>query len=527
MAKARYELFRGVLRGAICNTSQAKFAKMSGISPEHLNRMLNAKEINRPSATTLGKIANVAKNGITLQDLTDALDKEDPDYHEETIADLKYKEAVEDFKPEFEELADECFRSLKNSVANVIKSKNWACTDLNDFMASVESAYNKCRVYPYDISYDISVPREYFGHMHDDVTHWVSVLVDIIDGRDIAETEIIIYFSYLPKADMMVIQYADMTGEAIVDLYGFPTDKIDYYRELGYEEEDIMDNILKEPYIVSIKRPAKTKFDKAAAERMLRLIFADDEDLEEYVVEGFGFEITDDIPSNFGNFCKLHKKAILASYKKNMAEYIDINEKLDKLIESDADNKEYAELFSNYIDLVSTASSWKAVISSVMYRETGYEFELQKADEPTDKLPNLSTEDVVMLSDDYSFRSAVTDDTLINIVAKYARQLGLTYFGDIEFHKFIHKSWKGKLRKFKVNYNHEEEYDLDDVSDWRLISDEEPSATGMYWVKLKDGREMKVLFIKKEDKGHWVAFHKEWSDMILAWDMASVVTEPC
>ena len=80
MAKAKFDSFRGLLRGAICDVTQAEFAAESGISAEHLNRMLNSREINRPSATTLHKIAAVARNGITFQDLKNSLDREDPDY---------------------------------------------------------------------------------------------------------------------------------------------------------------------------------------------------------------------------------------------------------------------------------------------------------------------------------------------------------------------------------------------------------------------------------------------------------------
>ena len=56
-----------MLRGAICTRTQAQFANEAGISAEHLNRMLNADTISRPTKKTLMKIAAAAKNGITYQ----------------------------------------------------------------------------------------------------------------------------------------------------------------------------------------------------------------------------------------------------------------------------------------------------------------------------------------------------------------------------------------------------------------------------------------------------------------------------
>ena len=85
MAKNEYACFRCILRTAIGTETQAKFAAIADITPEHLNRMLNAPKINRPSKSTLKKIASVARNGITLRDLESALNKDDPDYHEETV----------------------------------------------------------------------------------------------------------------------------------------------------------------------------------------------------------------------------------------------------------------------------------------------------------------------------------------------------------------------------------------------------------------------------------------------------------
>ena len=57
---------------------------------------------------------------------------------------------------------------------------------------------------------------------------------------------------------------------------------------------------------------------------------------------------------------------------------------------------------------------------------------------------------------------------------------------------------------------------------WVSIEEEKPDETGMYWVELKDGREYQMLYSAAND--HWIANHKEWSDMIALWDKKLAIT---
>lgn len=65
--KGSYKEFREMLRRGIGSRGQKEFAKSIGISPEHLNRMLNNEEIPRPSRQTLAKIVRNVNN-MTLND---------------------------------------------------------------------------------------------------------------------------------------------------------------------------------------------------------------------------------------------------------------------------------------------------------------------------------------------------------------------------------------------------------------------------------------------------------------------------
>lgn len=73
--KKEYAEFRALLRRAMGGMTQKAFADESGISVEHLNRMLNNDLISRPSKTTLRKILAVATD-INPYDLYDACDYE-------------------------------------------------------------------------------------------------------------------------------------------------------------------------------------------------------------------------------------------------------------------------------------------------------------------------------------------------------------------------------------------------------------------------------------------------------------------
>ena len=53
MPDKNFLAFRSLLWHAIGSRTQAQFANEAGISAEHLNRMLNASKINRPTKKTL------------------------------------------------------------------------------------------------------------------------------------------------------------------------------------------------------------------------------------------------------------------------------------------------------------------------------------------------------------------------------------------------------------------------------------------------------------------------------------------
>ena len=528
-----YTSFRGTLRGAICTTPLAEFSYMSKIEPKTLNRMLNAKRIERPDEETLRKIATVAKNGITYKDLEHALNEDDPKFRVRPVSKEKHQEAVGGFHQKFEEIADECLMTLKSSVEDTIKEwRNRICTDLNDFMADVESSYSKRDWHKKGMTYEMSLPKKYYGRLHDDVTHWVYVSVDITNLLETAKTQIIIYLFRTPEGEEKIL-HADMSSRAIIDLFGYPPKRMDHYLQLGNTQEEALKRVEEEPYVMEIDLVKSNPYrplskNTTVEEQVLYSIFGEgiehfrekEEDYEERIIEGFGFEING-IPSGFGNFCNCHKNTILDAYEPD--EMIKLRAALEKLAKNGADNRAYAELFGFDDDLF----SWKRIIAHVMEAETGFQFNLIESFAPMCHLPNLSRNDCIMLDRIGISKSGVNDVTLVEVVAKFTKQLGVECFGDIEFHTVRNKRLDGRrvFRNKKILKFEDDEHDEDDV-DWIFIDlFGEPEKTGMYHVLLKDGREMDMLFLKRDggEKNHWIRRHKEWSDMVAAWDATGPV----
>ncbi len=88
-----YKKLRELIVAAIGDDrTQADFARETGITTEHLNRLLKNSMISRPHDNTLMKIAEHSENGITLKMLRDSCDYRSKEYmtDEERIDRLMY-----------------------------------------------------------------------------------------------------------------------------------------------------------------------------------------------------------------------------------------------------------------------------------------------------------------------------------------------------------------------------------------------------------------------------------------------------
>lgn len=526
MAERNYESFRALLRSAIGNNTQAAFAKRTGISAEHLNRMLNSKTIHRPSQQTLESIAKCALNGVTLQDMINALNFDDPEYHVLTVRDIANEEAKREFAPSFEETANKVFSLVKRSVTKLFdEEKIYGVSDINDFMLKVADNYNFLRKtgsndIDIDLFYDIEAPRQYFGLIYDDVTHYVTVNLNIAGDYNSADSMLIIYFSYLAKSDDIIIQHADMSMCNIVDLYGFPPVLMQKYGAENADEGEVMDKIRNLPYYICIKTMRQCA--PGAEKRLLDFIFGNNDKPENYVpktIYGFGFDITE-VPKNFKDFVLAHKTAILEYCRKSKTAYLKMMQRL-QAAESAEDGKVCAEAFNDYTNDVYCEDGWMAVLTGIMRIETGFPFYLYSEEtdpKVTSVLPDLSKESVIIIPEDYIISKNISNNTVVSVVGRYAAELGIESFGDIEYHDYDIQEFR-KPRVYKVN-EQTSEYEPEDDIIWTDFPKNKPSKSDTYNVLFKDGRIMKAVYLQHAafEDGLWTAFHKSWNHMVKAFE---------
>lgn len=540
MAKREYEQFRALLRTAIGNMTQAEFASKSNISAEYLNRMLNSKEIHRPMPITLRNIAGNAQNGVTLHDLISALDNAEPDYHEPTVNDIVAEEAKRDFAPTLEDIGNKAFSALKKAISSMFTGNAvYKIDDLNDFMIDVMKRYKQAGT-KIDIFYDIDIPRRYYGSVYRGATHYASVYLSIADKRHSYYSccsQIILYFSYLEKSDMLsksdsaIIQYASMDIANIIDLYGISGYLVKKYTnddDGDDKEQKACDRIDALPYLLEIRSSRKSAV--SSEKRLLDAIFGNENEITEYyedVIFGLGFDITD-VPAKFAEFIRNHRISVLDNYRNNKDIYSKLKTTLDTLSSENADNEAYVEALSRYFDNTAALSGWRAVIAFVMSHETGFEFELHEKTTNEDILKsvsNLSDGSVIVLSEDYAFSKSISDNTVISVVGRYAAELGLESFGDIEYHDYNVRFYKKKKRMFKVE-NNEQECDQAEIN-WVKAVDKCPSEAGWYDVILKDGRDMMLFYLPKDVHNNhvnlWLAAHKDWNSMMDVYDAAGPI----
>lgn len=517
-----FPTFRGLLRDAICNRTQAQFANESGISSEHLNRLLNKETINRPTKSTLTKIASAAKNNITYQILQDALDKEDPECKDKPAADANENPFI---PKTFEERAHETMQQLVKAIEN---------TDLEHFYVedsiadAMEHLLQKMETTPgtLSISYDLDEPRPYIGSQHKDenIPSYIDVSLSMADFQKSAESQLLFYFTKV--SDKYVIQNISTKVIDISDLFGLPpaalqmiTDKtkdediseeefeacynLDYYLDI-YENPRFI-----EKYMDS---DAKTK-----EERVLSHLFGKKPVSYPTTFIGSGFWLKE-VPPNFVTFVKKHKAHILAEYEDSIELYQDLDTQMDKAETAEELIKIFDTFYeSGYMDANSFETGWQAAIANVMSAETNWPFgsHIHRTDE---RYEDRSKHDCILLNQSDIDEIGIRRETLLNTLCTYAKQLGIKEFGDLLFHTMketplFYKPMMYKVKETKPKVKPEYTETPTEFTPWD--SDNKPNENGQYLVRLKDGRIFPCIYLKKQNL--WLRFHKEWSYLIEAY----------
>lgn len=539
MSEKNYPTFRNLLWQAIGARTQAQFANDAGISAEHLNRMLNASKINRPTKKTLALIAAAAKNGVSYNDMETALER-DSDLAQED------RNAEKGPAPSFREAAVETVRTMSGILDSLRKDLYPCIVDSLDSIVS-ELINGIKKTYPHapEISFEVGEARPYIGETHQDVPLQSTVWLSMADMNTSASTEMIVYFSQ--AAGKLVLHDMSASVADIYDIHGLP-----FRSQSDQDDEDGKDNVVIGPPLGNGEDPEwdaayYIRFEKnlrfqaykysdpglSVEQRLLNAVFSTDTICPLWVY-GTGFFL-DEIPSGFAAFVFKHKKALaeICSTSGDPDDGISGKEFLTglaKLETKGAGNEEVAAWLDEikYADRYSMATGWVPAVSAVMTAETGFEF-LSYIKQDNKDFGELTQHDVVLINREYANLKKISRESVLNLVYRYAAELGIREFNDMLYktveprnapeHRYVIQERKPKKEH---SAGREVKYVPFVVNGIRQY----PTDPGLYAVKLRDGREIEIVFLRTKDQELWIKRHKEWSNLIEAYDPTPLPSSP-
>ena len=540
MPEQNFQTFRGLLRGAICTRTQAQFANESGISAPHLSRMLNDTTIHRPNNKTLHKIAAAAKNGITYEDLKKALDDEDPDFRPDSGSaedrEERSRRAAEDFMPEFKERAAITMKAL----CDVIKKQ--ACPlvvdDVPAYLGHLidEAVQQDGACLP--LAYEIDGDWPYITGAHSFASRWMSVELTMADACETAVSEMVIFYTEIAGVSghcHTAIQQISTAVADISDVRGTPPSAMNAHREgpnALTDECEVFEAAMNDPFYLRFGETERLRekfVDTEATSKKELLLSAILGRKTEYSETTFGVGFwLDGLPPKFLEYVQAHRDAVLRPCLEDDEEYRALSQALDQAIEandpqifvSELDELQYFGSEDNLNDI-----GYGACIAAAMKSVTGFSFVYKMHTAPEDNTMGfvaLSDRDCVILPEDCMHADGIQRETALLAIGRAIRELGLTSFGDIMFTRVETTFRKPHTYRPRIRPEAGQEPDAGAVPpedpDYSVLfsSGALPEQTNVYAVKLKDGREVTLVYLKEQNI--WLKRNKEWSPLIEAYD---------
>lgn len=399
MAKQNYVEFRNYLRTIISNYhSQAEFASVCDLSPEHLNRLLNNPVIARPTKKTLQKIAGHSRCGITVKMLIDACDLENTEEKEYS------------FKEENKKIADLILSGLQDTL----KNPPYRADSLQGFLANIDMVLRQ-----YEISYtfeDVPYPIEdcptekstilSFSWKNTDSKGRIFSATDST-GKKYRGNELYV------SLDVLVLY--DETSSGILLISGLKTDQKTLLNAGSPVATDIMEaDQYKEDGLCmefSFRKPIFRRKRKGmtAEERLLKNIFGEgDEPKRISTAEGIGFYLNDKSFQALPSFVKKHKDTLKPLFK----------------------DKSFQMIYQNAIEEGNLSPDdtglCRRILEDIIYKETDIVVTAY-IDYPEDTGTFDNTPCVILeKAEPWAFSDTereLTEESLIQILDKYAREL--------------------------------------------------------------------------------------------------------
>lgn len=493
--KQPYREFRRLLRWAMRGKTQAAFAKESGITTVHLNRMLNMDVIAKPTKDTLEKIASAAE-GVTLAELLVACG-----YSLGERTAIQERAALP--------LAD---REKKNAKElQSMLEMNTGGKSFQNLEAFMEALNDGCIE---ELSFAYAEGKTWTGPDRSGAEKYLYVTATWEDSMYSNDTDFILYYAETTGGKIVAFSYA-MTVRELTDVIGH----LPHYLELEVDTGSMSEeDALKKPYYTTstIKRPRRNP----TKENLLDIIFGTDpKDDRKYpsTMEGFGFCIDgNNRPMDIRNFLIRHKDAFCAPDRPDdnhiaaviedlrMQEAEKRSEALRKIQEEGAEPEDVLSFMAEKDD--PTSGPFKA-IAFVMKQETGIYFEYCYDDsyewnrpciiyDTTAKLPGI----------------VPTGSALRQVVMKYALELGIKQFGRVMFTTDIPNI---ENVQYKLTGNIYQKVQISHKKMGTDVKQSLPEKSGLYRVTLSDGTKRAAMFDAAERR--WVNQDGELKD-VTAWE---------
>lgn len=403
--RGEYKEFRKLLRNGIGSRSQKQFAEETGISKEHINRMLNNKEIDRPTVGTLDKIA-AAMDTVALDDL---------------LISCGYK--IYDIKNRAIESTGEVKSALNTVLAEPFN--NWK--SINDMLETVNMLYVS-NINGEFRAINTGTCEESKEH------HWADSYAILEfkwrEGDYSCKTWAILFFTETKSGRIIPTNYI-MDLESLIK-YNAVTENM-----AGNKEHSVLGKDGTYVYFRNIKKPTENEVKET---RLFSWLFSGK---GRYITTaiGYGFYYPH-TPDGFKQYLMAHA-ASFCTTKEN-------RELFQTAMEPGAD---VDSLFAGYEGKNGFSSGTGAVVADILSMETGKEFLYMPKDEyiKNDGMGEEHQNDsCVMVEEESGMESRMPTDVLKAIYGA-AKELGIPAFG-VCYH--LESYNKTKMQWYKTDEFH-------------------------------------------------------------------------
>ena len=393
--KAEYREFRELLKRAIgSERTQAQFAAQSGITPAHLNRLLNSETISQPSKATLMKIAGCANTPLPLKVLLSACGYEAEQAISEELEKLPIRERVNRFA------------ALIESGLNAMTQNPTRFKSIFEFSEALAADYT-------EESVSISIRDEQEPSTDDQEIAEKAAVVTFMWGNAYYSVlmDVLLLYCSTAGGSVIVLSFKDTQG----DLIPYRSDVMEGLSDIGEVKEKQWAVLLRTKKTPRT-RPARNQA-KSAEERLLEAIFGEaDTPKRVCTVEGLGCYLDHVSDAIFKRFLAKHKD----TFRKTEQEKQIYAAYMEQGVSREEAFKHYEIEDPELIG----EGEWGGAISSIIFRETGLRvgfwspLEYDKFDNRpaiifSDKAPWLYTE----------LEKSFTESTLKRTLDIYAREL--------------------------------------------------------------------------------------------------------